>query len=1718
MTSRTFSGSGVQQCFRLIVVLLLMLIGRSELSATNYYWVGGTGNWSDINHWVTTSGGNINHLQVPTAFDDVYFDANSFYDTNQVVTVNAGNYTARNIDWTGALYKPKFTNINGYIFRVFGSMTLISNMVFDYLGAINFESTTAGNIITTSGQVFKNNITFCGIGGQWTLADDLNMTNKSIYLLNGTFNTNNKTINCGTIYSQGADLRSLILGTSILNLRGSFYGNAVNFTFSGANSTFNFLSANAQISTNGGTLNYNFVNFNDSTGTALISTGTTANATFASVVIKSNGKIYGNNTFVNISLLKSIYQLQEGKTQTITGSLITAGACTQSTVIRSTTDSITATIHKTGSPLVVNYVLLKDIVATGSSFTANNSVDLGNNTGWTINASTPLNLYWVGNSGTWDNPAHWSYTSGGAGGACVPSPYDNVFFDANSFTIPSQSVNISSTNVFCQSMTWTGVLNTPELKGIPLSSLNIYGSLTFSPNMTLDYKGLVYFVSSTTGRTITSAGQIFKNNVTFCQANGGWKLLDEFNTGNSTLCFIAGSINTNSKTVKCSSFNSTYTNQRQLILGASEIDIIGASSNAWAFNATNLDFQCGTSVINFISGAAGMSNTTGDTIVFNDVNFTEHSGMTSLSSLNITGKFHSMMVGYNSSIGGNNIYDHLDLEGFLYILSANKTQTILNSMTTAGTCEHYTYMYTNSLGMQATFLKSSGTLNLSYLLLQDINATGGAVFNANTSINLSNNSGWNFTSPPAHDLYWVGGTGNWNESSHWAYTSGGTPGACVPTPFDNVFFDLHSYGTTGQYTEVTCEVIFCNNMTWTGVQYTPEWKGSSCSSLKIFGSLTLSPNMTMNYGGVFYFEALSTGKTITTCGKVIKNNVFLCGAGGGWTMLDNFEDLKAVNMVKGTFNTNGHNLICNNFISSIAGTRNINMNASDIIIKGNAPGSWNVSVTGLTFSGSNSHITLPRPNGGMSNNGSGSIAFHDVVFADTSGTSELSDPNITISFNKVVFNSNGKITGNNTFDTLMFYPAKTYTLEATKTQTIISKLYMFGNGCYPITLKSTVQGVQSKMYKNGGMVSAAYVEMRDQFASGASFYAGNNSVNVSNNTGWVFGVAPGYVFGLPDTAYICPGDSLVLNTNGFVGAVSFEWQDGSTNPTYTVTSTGKYWVEVTYADHCFLVDTITILNNSITTAEAGPDHSICTGGSATLTATGLPGSTYAWSTGDTTAQTTVTPTATYTYVVSVSNVCGIATDYVLVYVNQPPVANAGHDTTTCPGTPITLTAIGQPGYTYLWSNGGTGISTNVSPLTTTTYSVTVTDSAGCGSAIDQVTVFTYGSAWANAGADVSVCQGTTVALVASGPAGSTYQWSNGASGTCNNVTPTTTTTYVVTVTGPGNCGIATDDVTVAVSTFPTVDAGSDTTICPGSAVQLTAIGHNANAYLWSTGQSGKTITVAPSTQTTYTVQASNVCGSATDNVTISMLPTATILSTISDEHCGQHDGAAMLTGAVDYLWENGVSGPYISNLGAGVYNVSVYNGICYSTESIVIATAPGPVADFETTMLSDDIESKTFDFNDKSIGATSWNWDFGDKTSTSGVTAVEHTFLGAGKFNVTLAVKDAYNCTDTAVQVIQIELPSLYFIPNAFTPNADGTNEEFGPIWRDKSVLVKYEFIVYDRWGAQVFYTNNPDQGWNGTSFNGSETAADGVYSWLMTVTEKPEFERQYAGSLTLYR
>lgn len=278
---------------------------------------------------------------------------------------------------------------------------------------------------------------------------------------------------------------------------------------------------------------------------------------------------------------------------------------------------------------------------------------------------------------------------------------------------------------------------------------------------------------------------------------------------------------------------------------------------------------------------------------------------------------------------------------------------------------------------------------------------------------------------------------------------------------------------------------------------------------------------------------------------------------------------------------------------------------------------------------------------------------------------------------------------------------------------------------------------------------------------------------------------------------------------------------------------------------------------------------ICTGATATLTASGA--TSYAWQGGQSVASATYAPSSNSTYTVTGTNACGTATASANVAISAVAVINAASSSAAiCAGQSSTLTVSGAS--TYTWSpsaslssaNGSTVVST---PASTTVYTVTGTSTCGTASTTVTQSVTALPSVTVAASSS-SVCSGASVTFTASGA--STYSWMPGGASTSTiSVAPASSSTYTVMGTASGCTGTKT--VAVTVSPNPTVTASaSSATICSGATTTLTATG-NGVGYLWSTGALTPVVSVSPTVTTTYTVgtaSASSCTASANVVVTV----------------------------------------------------------------------------------------------------------------------------------------------------------------------------------------------------------------------------------------------------------
>jgi gliding motility-associated-like protein len=427
-------------------------------------------------------------------------------------------------------------------------------------------------------------------------------------------------------------------------------------------------------------------------------------------------------------------------------------------------------------------------------------------------------------------------------------------------------------------------------------------------------------------------------------------------------------------------------------------------------------------------------------------------------------------------------------------------------------------------------------------------------------------------------------------------------------------------------------------------------------------------------------------------------------------------------------------------------------------------------------------------------------------------------------------------------------------------------------------------------------------------------------------------------------------------------------------------------------------------------------------------------------------------------------------------------------------------------YNYQWThiNSSTNYTTQnlVNPtwsLGLNMYVVTVSN-PWCQTAKDTVEIFVESQPTADAGNDTSICTGQNVQLTASG--GSSYSWSTGGSTSSINVSPATTTTYVVTVSN-GNCS-ATDDVVVTVGSI-IANAGNDTSICENDQAFLIATG--GGTYLWNNGTTTAANTVTPLVTTTYTVTVNSGGCTASDDVIVTVNPVFNATITAAGPFCS-NDLPIMLT-AVDPggTWSgtgvNATTGEFDPSVaGLGTFQI-IYTitAICGDADTIDIIVNETPIVSFKADT-TEGCQPLLINFTNLSVPAgNTWLWDFGDGNTSTDPNYTTHSYMYSNTYSVSLHLSNTYGCQDSLTQEIScIEL----IFPNVITPNSDGKNDYFVIVGAE--ILDKSNLRIYNRWGKIVFEADNYQNDWNG------ENLADGVYYYIFEYLEK-----SYSGSLTIF-
>jgi hypothetical protein len=646
--------------------------------------------------------------------------------------------------------------------------------------------------------------------------------------------------------------------------------------------------------------------------------------------------------------------------------------------------------------------------------------------------------YWVGGEGAWSDLAHWATTSGGnTFHTQLPQSTNDVVFDQNSFSAPGQIIFLDMEEAFCKDFNSLSVTNAPTFQGdYYLDQLSIYGNLTLSSNPNYDFKTVNLLQSS--GDCLLTSGATFLGGLCFIKLDGGanYHLQDSISAGN--IYIYNAKFFSNNNPIHCGSrFRSNFSPGREVHLGSSHL-------YTPEFLVTNdMLLSAEQSTIHLNNPSQNFGDFEGAGFDYGTI----------------------ILEGNTSIIGNNNFEEFTVLPGTEVAFTAASTQTSQN-FTLIGNAFESVQLTSTEPGNQANLVQSSGIVNGNYLVLQDMNASGGATFNANNTVDLGNNSGWNIIQDVPANYFWVNGPGNWADLGHWATVSGGmTYHVNLPNAQDTVIIDQNSFSESGDLVidvEAYCAEFLMNNALQ-GIQI------AGYQPLHCYGSLVLAEGTIGNFSQI-YTEGENAGNTITTNGANWGNgSAFIFNSEGEWLLED---DLNAgrIEFNKGIFRSQGHSIVLNDQINTYSDAECIlDLSNSTVMLQ-----YWRPFNSLCEYILDNSTIVCSNGDFYGLN-----LDYHDVIFSGE--TMEI----------------NQSFTCND-FEVL---PGSALTLESGITVTAES-FDLTGTAEEPISIQSSAEGEEAFFQKASGTVDATYLILQDNHAVGGAQFTALNSDFVSNVEGW----------------------------------------------------------------------------------------------------------------------------------------------------------------------------------------------------------------------------------------------------------------------------------------------------------------------------------------------------------------------------------------------------------------------------------------------------------------------------------------------------------------------------------------------------------------------------------------------------------------------------------------
>ena len=345
-----------------------------------------------------------------------------------------------------------------------------------------------------------------------------------------------------------------------------------------------------------------------------------------------------------------------------------------------------------------------------------------------------------------------------------------------------------------------------------------------------------------------------------------------------------------------------------------------------------------------------------------------------------------------------------------------------------------------------------------------------------------------------------------------------------------------------------------------------------------------------------------------------------------------------------------------------------------------------------------------------------------------------------------------------------------------------------------------------------------------------------------------------------------------------------------------------------------------------------------------------------------------------------------------------------------------------------------------------------------------------------------------------------------------------------------------------VNPLPIIDSISDMFYCDGVVTTPVILGANLvnSNFLWTNsipaiGLAANGVGNIPSfspnnnsaaditANITVTPENSGCQGNSFSfNITIGPIPNVSISP--AGPYCVSSPSENIVADVANGFWSgpgivNAVTGefdPSSANIGINIITYTL-TGVCGGGSSIDILVYPNPEASFTADNFSTSVIDPVFHFENTSLNATAYTWNFGDGTSSTLENPTQTYSEVIGYYLVELIATNNSGCADTVSNFVYVEEETIFYVPNSFTPDGNEINNVFQPVFSEGYDPDYYSLRIFNRWGEVVFETTEVLKGWDG-NYRGN-MCQDGTYVWSISFkAETSDLVYRYEGHVTLIR